>query len=194
MFISLYNAGMHFLLRTEPSCDTSLLKQSFVCSRSPMQRLSLWTHINGSLSCSDILPSSFWGCEHSGWGNDKLTTLVTFKNKTRLLPASVSSDSCNPSYSIHGVGLNSSALSFEPFDIPLAVAVNDSFQIWVQPGLYGLRGREQLRRYLCRRTRIIYLTRFLVPIVTNINFLLTISIHCQPILQWSPKRNALIFY
>ena len=31
---------------------------------------------------------------------------------------------------IHGVGLNSTSLSFEPFDIPLAVAVNDIFQIW----------------------------------------------------------------
>lgn len=88
------------------------------------------THINGSLSCSDILPSSFWGCDHSGLGNNKLTTLVTSKNKTRLLPATVSGDSCNPSYSIQGVGLNSTSLSFEPFDIPLAVAVNDSFQIW----------------------------------------------------------------
>ena len=88
------------------------------------------TYINGSLSCSDILPSSFWGCDHSVLGNDNLTTLVTFKNKTRLLPATVSSDSCNPSYNIHEVGLNSKSLSFEPFDIPLAVAVNDNFQIW----------------------------------------------------------------
>lgn len=31
-----------FFLRTEPLCDTSLLKQSFVCSRLPTQRLSLW--------------------------------------------------------------------------------------------------------------------------------------------------------
>ena len=57
-------------------------------------------------------------------------TLVTFQNRTRLQPARIFGTPCNPQYSINGSSLNSTSLSFEPFDIPLAAAVDDSFQIW----------------------------------------------------------------
>ena len=57
-------------------------------------------------------------------------TLVTFQNRTRLQPARIFGTPCNPQYSINGSSLNSTSLSFEPFDIPLAAAVDDNFQIW----------------------------------------------------------------
>ena len=57
-------------------------------------------------------------------------TLVTFQNRTRLQPAKIFGSRCNPQYSINGSSLNSTSLSFERFDIPLAAAVDDNFQIW----------------------------------------------------------------
>ena len=57
-------------------------------------------------------------------------TLVTFQNRTRLQPARIFGTPCNPQYSINGSSLNSTSLSFEPFDIPLAAPVDDNFQIW----------------------------------------------------------------
>ena len=57
-------------------------------------------------------------------------TLVTFENRTRLQPARIFGTPCNPQYSINGSSLNSTSLSFEPFDIPLAAPVDDNFQIW----------------------------------------------------------------
>ena len=57
-------------------------------------------------------------------------TLVTYQNRTRLQPARIFGTPCNPQYSINGSSLNSTSLSFEPFDIPLAAAVDDNFQIW----------------------------------------------------------------
>ena len=88
------------------------------------------THINGFLSCNPMYPPSYWGCDHPSLAQGKLMTLVTFQNRTRLQPAKIFGSPCNPQYSINGSSLNSTSLSFEPFDIPLAAAVDDNFQIW----------------------------------------------------------------
>ena len=88
------------------------------------------THISGFLSCNPMSPPSYWGCDHPSLAHGRLMTFVTFRNRTRLQPAKISDIPCNPQYSINGSSLNSTSLSFEPFDIPLAAAVDDSLQIW----------------------------------------------------------------
>ena len=88
------------------------------------------THINGFLSCNPMYLPSYWGCDHPSLAQGKLMTLVTFQNRTRLQPAKIFGSPCNPQYNINGSSLNSTLLSFEPFDIPLAASVDDNFQIW----------------------------------------------------------------
>ena len=102
----------------------------FAFSKAGMIMKLTLTHINGFLSCNPMFPASHWGCDHPSLTQGKLMTLVTFENRTRLQPARIFGTPCNPQYSINGSSLNSTSLSFEPFDIPLAAPVDDNFQIW----------------------------------------------------------------
>ena len=102
----------------------------FAFSKAGMIMKLTLTHINGFLSCNPMFPASHWGCDHPSLTQGKLMTLVTFQNRTRLQPARIFGTPCNPQYSINGSSLNSTSLSFEPFDLPLAAPVDDNFQIW----------------------------------------------------------------
>ena len=88
-------------------------------------------HQSGSLSCNPDYPSSYWGCEHPSFGEERLLTVITFQNRSPLLPADYRRTGCRYySYKIEGVGINQTELQFDILPSPISVSVGDEFQIW----------------------------------------------------------------
>ena len=83
--------------------------------------------------CNPSLPASYWGCEHSDYGDKKLHTVITYSNKTALLLADYlrgKPDCKYYSYQIAGIGVNSTELKFNKLPTPLSVPTGQEFQIW----------------------------------------------------------------
>ncbi|KAL9970871.1 hypothetical protein ACROYT_G023323 [Oculina patagonica] len=92
-------------------------------------------HRSGSVICSSLAPSSYWGCDHSNYGDKRLDTVITYPNKTALLLADYLRDvaGCGHkyyTYQIAGIGVNSPELVFNKLPTPLSVSVGQEFQIW----------------------------------------------------------------
>ena len=91
-------------------------------------------HRNGSLSCTWKDPASNWGCTYFGYGDQKLNTVITFKNGTVLLLAEyarLTAGRCGYfSYKIEGVDVNSRELVFNFLPTPLPVSVGQEFHVW----------------------------------------------------------------
>ena len=93
-------------------------------------------HKNGSLSCHPHHPVSYWGCTNPQFGSQKLLTVITYPNKTALLPsdyfrgASGETNGRTYSFQIPGIGVNSTELVFNKLHTPLSVISGQEFQIW----------------------------------------------------------------
>ena len=93
-------------------------------------------HLNGSIRCNPAFPPSYWGCEHPLFGDTRLQTILTFKNRSALLLADYRKIYCHYSYKIEGAGVNETELRFNNLPSPISVSVGDEFQIWFTQDLY----------------------------------------------------------
>ena len=87
-------------------------------------------HLSGSITCNPDYPPSYWGCDHPAFGDTRLLTVITFKNRSALLLADYREKGCGPLYKIEGVGVNDNELRFNNLPTPISVSVGDEFQIW----------------------------------------------------------------
>ena len=87
-------------------------------------------HLSGSITCNPDYPPSYWGCDHPPFGDTRLLTVITFKNRSALLLADYREKGCEPLYKIEGVGVNDNELRFNNLPTPISVSVGDEFQIW----------------------------------------------------------------
>ena len=86
-------------------------------------------HLSGSITCNTDYPLSYWGCDHPWFGDTRLLTVITFKNRSALLLADYTKR-CGYPYKIEGVGVNDKELRFNNLPTPISVSVGDEFQIW----------------------------------------------------------------
>ena len=99
-------------------------------------------HRSGSLICTLNDPASFWGCDRPSYKTQRLHTVITYPNRTALLLANYykGGNNCKAryySYSIAGIGVNSTELVFNKMSIPLSVINGQEFQIWFGEDLIG---------------------------------------------------------
>ena len=87
-------------------------------------------HLSGSVRCNRKDPPSYWGCDNPSFGDTRLLTVITFKNRSALLLADYRKKDCHYSYKIEGVGVNYNELRFNNLPTPISVSVGDEFQIW----------------------------------------------------------------
>ena len=87
-------------------------------------------HLNGSIRCNPTFPPSYWGCVNPVYKDTRLLTVLTFKNRSRLLLADYKKVNCDQPYKIEGVGVNETELRFNNLPSPISVSVGDEFQIW----------------------------------------------------------------
>ena len=91
-------------------------------------------HLSGSVSCNQKDPSSYWGCDNPGFGEERLLTIITFQNNSALLLADYKKTQDNNctyySYKIEGVGLNETELWFNNLPSPISVSAGQEFQLW----------------------------------------------------------------
>ena len=64
------------------------------------------------------------------YGDTRLLTVLTFKNRSALLLAVYKKEPCGYPYRIEGVGVNETELRFNNLPSPISVSVGDEFQIW----------------------------------------------------------------
>ena len=86
-------------------------------------------HLSGSVRCTFDHPPSYWGCDLTWYGDKRLLTVITFKNRSALLLADYTK-SCGYSYKIEGVGVNETELRFNNLPSPMSVSVGKEFQVW----------------------------------------------------------------
>ncbi|XP_078374814.1 uncharacterized protein LOC144658280 isoform X2 [Oculina patagonica] len=92
-------------------------------------------HRSGYLKCIQNVPASYWGCDGSSYGDERLLTVITYPNKTALLLADYLKDvsGCGKNYYLYqiaGIGVNSPELVFNKLPTPLSVSVGQEFHIW----------------------------------------------------------------
>ena len=87
-------------------------------------------HLNGSVSCNRKFPPSYWGCVHPYFGEERLLSTITFKNRSLLFLADYKKTGCDYHYKIKGVRVNETNLRFNILPSPISVFVGEEFQIW----------------------------------------------------------------
>ena len=126
-------------INTDPVCfgakDGS--HGTFIITESGVIYTFKLVHLSGSVSCNPEYPSSYWGCEHIYYGEERLLTLITSQNRFVLLLAHyrrTQNSNCRYfSYKIEGVGVNETELRFNNLPSPLSVSVGQEFQLWYGP-------------------------------------------------------------
>ena len=103
---------------------------AFNISESGVIHTFILVHLSGSVKCNPKFPPSYWGCENPSFGDTRLLTVITFKNRSALLLADYREKGCEPLYKIEGVGVNDNELRFNNLPTPISVSVGDEFQIW----------------------------------------------------------------
>ena len=93
-------------------------------------------HRRGSLKCVQHIPPTFWGCPHNNYGDQTLSTVITYENK-RVLPLAEYRDGvCRKySYKIKGIDVNSTELLFNLLPSPISVSNGQVFKIWYNEAL-----------------------------------------------------------
>ena len=97
-------------------------------------------HRRGSLMCAqDVpdIPATFWGCLHPNYGDQTLSTVITYANKS-VLPLAEYRDhgQCKKySYKIKGIDVNSTELLFNHLPSPISVSNGQVFKIWYNDAL-----------------------------------------------------------
>ena len=87
-------------------------------------------HLSGSVKCNRNYPPCYWGCDNPEFGDTRLLTVITFKNRSALLLAQYRKKNCSYSYKIEGGGVNDNELRFNHLPSPISVSVGDEFQLW----------------------------------------------------------------
>ena len=94
-------------------------------------------HRRGSLKCAQHIPATFWGCPHNNYGDQTLSTVITYENKS-VLPLAEYRDHgyCKKySYKIKGIDVNSTELLFDRLPSPISVSNGQVFKIWYTEAL-----------------------------------------------------------
>ena len=94
-------------------------------------------HRRGSLKCAQHIPATFWGCPHDNYGDQTLSTVITYENKS-VLPLAEYRDHgyCKKySYKIKGIDVNSTELLFDRLPSPISVSNGQVFKIWYTEAL-----------------------------------------------------------
>ena len=123
-------------INTDPVCfgakDDSY--GTFIITESGVIYTFKLVHLSGSVICNPKYPSSYWGCEHDYYDEERLLTLITFQNRSVLLLAHYRRTQNNRctyySYKIEGVGVNETELRFNNLPSPISVSVGQEFQLW----------------------------------------------------------------
>ena len=102
---------------------------AFNITESGVIRTFKLVHLSGSIRCNHVDPPCYWGCDNPWFGDTRLQTVLTFKNRSALLLADYRKN-CGHSYKIEGVGVNETELRFNNLPSPISVSVGDEFQIW----------------------------------------------------------------
>ena len=93
-------------------------------------------HRRGSLKCAQYLPATFWGCTHSDFHDQTLSTVITYENKSVLQLAEYRHGYCEEySYKIKGIDVNSTELLFHHLPSPISVSNGQVFKIWYNEAL-----------------------------------------------------------
>ena len=87
-------------------------------------------HLSGSVSCNLKQPPSYWGCDLPYFGEERLLSTITFKNRSLLFLADYKKTDCHYHYKIKGVSVNEPKLRFNILPSPISVFVGEEFQIW----------------------------------------------------------------
>ena len=103
---------------------------AFNITESGVIRTFKLVHLSGSLKCNPDDPPSYWGCDNPWFGDTRLLTIITFKNRSALLLADYKRKDCDYLYKIEGVGVNETELRFNNLPSPISVSVGDELQIW----------------------------------------------------------------
>ena len=93
-------------------------------------------HRRGSLKCDPKTPATFWGCTHSSFLDQTLSTVITYENKSVLPLAEYGDVGCSKySYKIEGIDVNSTELLFNRLPSPISVSNRQVFKIWYNEAL-----------------------------------------------------------
>ena len=93
-------------------------------------------HRRGSLKCTQHIPATFWGCLHPVYGDQTLSTVITYENKSVLPLAEYRDGVCTKySYKIKGIDVNSTELLFNHLPSPISVSNGQVFKIWYNEAL-----------------------------------------------------------
>ena len=95
-------------------------------------------HRRGSLKCAQHIPATFWGCSHPVYGDQALTTVITYENNSVLPLAEYRDGDCTKySYKIEGMDVNSTELLFNHLPSPISVSNGQEFKVWYTEALLG---------------------------------------------------------
>ena len=86
----------------------------------------------GSLKCAPNKPATFWGSLRPNYGDQTLSTVITYENNS-VLPLAEYRDHghCRKySYKIKGIDVNSTELLFNHLPSPISVSNGQVFKIW----------------------------------------------------------------
>ena len=126
-------------VNTDPVCfqTKNELPGYFRMPKSGFVRRMELVHRSGQVYCSEEEPASFWGCAIRSYRDKKLQTLITFPNKTILLPpeGSLQREGACLSYGLSGVNHDSTELVFLPFIPAIPVSAGQKFYIWFEQDL-----------------------------------------------------------
>ena len=93
-------------------------------------------HRRGSLKCAQHIPATFWGCPHPVYGDQTLTTVITYENNSVLPLAEYRGGDCTKySYKTQGMDVNSTELLFNLLPSPISVSNGQVFKIWYTEAL-----------------------------------------------------------
>lgn len=127
------------------------------------------TYLNGSVSCFKDLPryKSRWGCKAPILNNHTMGTLITDSGKRRILPKTEylkggSSCLADIYYNLPWATPDSLELIFDNWSFPLAVTVNQEFQVWFAEDLIKCGEQDNGVEKTCARVYGLYVWLFTV--------------------------------
>ena len=89
--------------------------------------------------CAPDIPATFWGCPHSVYGDQTLSTVIPYEDK-RVLPLAeyrIRSNCAKYSYKIEDMDVNSTELLFNHLPSPIFVSNGQEFKVWYTEALLG---------------------------------------------------------
>ena len=146
LFLFLFLFVLHFLsdwkkINHETVCyEAKNSHGSFRITKQGLIHTFKLVHRRGSLKCAQHIPATFWGCSHPVYGDQTLTTVITYENKSVLPLAEYEyggGDCTKYSYKIQGMDVNSTELLFNLLPSPISVSNGQEFKVWYTDALLG---------------------------------------------------------